>query len=125
MGTMVKYFPRPVVVGFTNGIAVLIASTQIRDLFGLRIDSVPSDFLPRAETLLAHGGTWSPAATALAAGTLAAWVIAVSILDVPFTFDAQAAFVTVAGGGAATLLFGLIGALGALGSRPARRLRSA
>jgi putative ABC transport system permease protein len=62
---------------------------------------------------------------ALAAGTLAAWVIAVSILDVPFTFDAQAAFVTVAGGGAATLLFGLIGALGALGSRPARRLRSA
>src|SRR5437867_12743386 len=32
MGTMVKYFPRPVVVGFTNGIAILIASTQIRDL---------------------------------------------------------------------------------------------
>ena len=62
---------------------------------------------------------------ALAAGTLAAWVIATSILDVPFTFDAQAVFVTVAGGGAATLLFGLIGALGALGSRPARRLRSA
>lgn len=62
---------------------------------------------------------------ALAAGTLAAWVIATSILDVPFTFDAQAVFVTVAGGGAATLLFGLIGAVGALGSRPARRLRSA
>ena len=62
---------------------------------------------------------------ALAAGTLAAWVIATSILDVPFTFDARAVFVTVAGGGAATLLFGLIGAVGALGSRPARRLRSA
>src|SRR5213595_4218442 len=38
MGTAVKYFPRPVIVGFTNGIAILIASTQIRDLFGLRMD---------------------------------------------------------------------------------------
>jgi putative ABC transport system permease protein len=62
---------------------------------------------------------------ALAAGTLAAWVIAFSILDVPFTFDAQAVFVTVAGGGAVTLLFGLLGALGALRSRPAQRLRAA
>jgi putative ABC transport system permease protein len=64
-------------------------------------------------------------AIALAAGTLAAWVIAFSILDVPFTFDAQAVFVTVAGGGAATLVFGLLGALGALSVRPARRLRAA
>jgi putative ABC transport system permease protein len=64
-------------------------------------------------------------AIALAAGTLTAWVIAFSILDVPFTFDAQAVLVTVAGGGAATLLFGLAGALGALSVRPARRLRSA
>jgi putative ABC transport system permease protein len=62
---------------------------------------------------------------ALLAGTLAAWAIATSILDVPFTFDAQAVIVTVAGGGAATLIFGLLGALGALRSRPARRLRSA
>ncbi len=64
-------------------------------------------------------------AIALVAGTLAAWVIAVSVLDVPFAFDAQAVLVTVAGGGAATLVFGLLGALGALGSRPARRLRTA
>ncbi|HWX90361.1 MAG TPA: FtsX-like permease family protein, partial [Rhizomicrobium sp.] len=62
---------------------------------------------------------------ALAAGTLTAWVIAFSILDVAFTFDARAVLVTVAGGGAATLLFGLAGALGALSVRPARRLRSA
>ena len=64
-------------------------------------------------------------ALALAAGALAAWLIATSFLDVPFTFDARAVLVTVAGGGAATLVFGLIGALGALGARPARRLRSA
>jgi putative ABC transport system permease protein len=62
---------------------------------------------------------------ALVAGTLAAWVIAFSILDVPFTFDGRAVIMTVAGGGAATLLFGLLGALGALSARPARRLRSA
>ncbi|HKU65066.1 MAG TPA: FtsX-like permease family protein, partial [Rhizomicrobium sp.] len=61
---------------------------------------------------------------ALLAGTLAAWIIAWAILDVPFTFDAQAVIVTVVGGGAATLLFGLLGGLGALSVRPARRLRS-
>src|SRR3954466_8701784 len=49
MGSAVRFIPRPVVVGFTNGIAVLIASTQIRDFFGLRLDSVPSEFLPRVQ----------------------------------------------------------------------------
>jgi len=62
---------------------------------------------------------------ALAAGTLASWVIAASVLDVPFTFDARAVIVTVAGGAAATLVFGLLGALAALRTRPARRLRTA
>ncbi len=62
---------------------------------------------------------------ALVAGTCAGWVIAFAILDVPFTFDAGAVLVTVAGGAAATLLFGLAGALGALSVRPARRLRAA
>ena len=47
MGTAVKYLPRPVVIGFTNGIAVLIASTQIKDFFGLQIDRVPSEFSAR------------------------------------------------------------------------------
>jgi putative ABC transport system permease protein len=64
-------------------------------------------------------------AIALACGTLAAWVIATTVLDVPFTFDVQAVLVTVLGGGAATLLFGLLGAIGALSVRPARRLRTA
>ena len=45
MGSAVKYLPRPVVVGFTNGIAVLIASTQIKDFLGLRIGAVPAAFL--------------------------------------------------------------------------------
>src|SRR5215510_6420357 len=44
MGTAVKFIPRPVVVGFTNGIALLIASTQIKDFFGLTIEHVPGEF---------------------------------------------------------------------------------
>jgi len=61
---------------------------------------------------------------ALGAGTLAGWVVAHSILEVPFTFDGQAVLVTVAGGALATLVFGLLGALAALRTRPARRLRT-
>jgi len=66
MGSAVRFIPRPVVVGFTNGIAVLIASTEIRDFFGLRVAAVPSEFLPRMELLASRFGTWSPPATALA-----------------------------------------------------------
>jgi SulP family sulfate permease len=65
MGTMVKYFPRPVVVGFTNGIAILIASTQIRDLFGLKMDHVPGDFFHRMEAFGAAWNTFSMPATSV------------------------------------------------------------
>src|SRR5216110_2085190 len=51
MGSAVKFIPRPVVLGFTNGIAVLIASTQIKDFFGLQLDKVPGDFLGRMRAL--------------------------------------------------------------------------
>src|SRR5687768_12653736 len=54
MGSAVKFIPRPVVVGFTNGIAVLIASTQIRDFFGLTLDTVPTEFFPRLQLLAAR-----------------------------------------------------------------------
>ena len=70
MGSAVRFIPRPVVVGFTNGIAILIASTQVRDLLGLRLDAVPGDFLPRMQALASHLQTWSPAAATLAAVTL-------------------------------------------------------
>ena len=69
LGTAVKFIPQPVVVGFTNGIAVTIASTQLRDLFGIRVASVPGEFLPRLQTLIGAASTWSPAATALGVGT--------------------------------------------------------
>jgi sulfate permease, SulP family len=51
LGTAVKFIPRPVIVGFTNGIAILIASTQIKDFLGLQINSVPSEFLARMGVL--------------------------------------------------------------------------
>src|SRR6476620_1220701 len=66
LGTAVKFIPRPVVIGFTNGIGVLIASTQIRDFFGLQLAAVPGDFLGRAKALIGHAGTASGTATALA-----------------------------------------------------------
>lgn len=47
LGTIIKYIPYPIVVGFTSGIAVTIFTTQIKDLFGLSIDSVPSDFVDK------------------------------------------------------------------------------
>jgi sulfate permease, SulP family len=66
LGTAVKYIPRPVVVGFTNGIAVIIASTQIKDFFGLKVEKVPGDFLARMEVLARNFRTLSPLATGLA-----------------------------------------------------------
>jgi SulP family sulfate permease len=71
MGTAVKFIPRPVVVGFTNGIALLIASTQIKDFFGLRIEQTPGEFLARAEALATHFDTLSPVTTILAGSSLA------------------------------------------------------
>jgi SulP family sulfate permease len=65
LGTAVKYIPRPVVVGFTNGIAVIIASTQIKDFFGLKVDKVPGEFLARMEVLARNFRTLSPLETGL------------------------------------------------------------
>src|SRR5438552_5040968 len=57
LGTAVRFIPRPVTIGFTNGIAVLIASTQIRDFLGLKAGAVPSEFLARIDTLGRHLNT--------------------------------------------------------------------
>ena len=57
LGTAVKFIPRPVTIGFTNGIALLIASTQVNDFLGLTTPAVPSDFVGRMRVLLAHVGT--------------------------------------------------------------------
>ncbi|HLX74512.1 MAG TPA: SulP family inorganic anion transporter [Terriglobales bacterium] len=70
LGSAIKFIPRPVVLGFTNGIAILIASTQVKDFFGLHLEKVPGVFWLRMEALAASFQTLSYTATALAAGTL-------------------------------------------------------
>ncbi len=70
MGTAVKFIPRPVVIGFTNGIAILIASTQVKDFFGLQLATVPGVFWLRLEALAGNFHTLSYTATVLATGTV-------------------------------------------------------
>jgi SulP family sulfate permease len=71
LGTAVKYIPRPVTIGFTNGIALLIASTQIKDFFGITTPPVPSEFLPRIRMLIQYAGTTRWQTVAIAAASLA------------------------------------------------------
>ena len=79
LGTGVKFIPRPVVIGFTNGIAVLIASTQVKDFFGLHLDKVPGVFWLRMEELARSFHTLSFEATALAVFTLLTLIICRSL----------------------------------------------
>lgn len=58
-GTYIKYIPYPVVVGFTSGIAVLLFSTQVKDMLGLDIASVPAEFLPKWRVYLENLGKFS------------------------------------------------------------------
>src|SRR6202167_874415 len=76
LGTAVRYIPRPVTIGFTNGIALLIASTQIKDFLGQKTPPVPSDFLARIRLLLHYAGTtrWQTVAVAATAlGIILLW----------------------------------------------------
>lgn len=66
-----KFIPRPEIIGFTNGIALLIASTQVKDFLGLRTGQVPSSFVPRVKVLIANIGTLNWQAVAVAGSTLA------------------------------------------------------
>jgi SulP family sulfate permease len=72
MGTMIRFIPYPVVIGFTSGIAVIILSTQIRDFFGLEA-RLPAEFLGKLEMVLADfHPNWPTAGMALA-GVLLIW----------------------------------------------------
>jgi SulP family sulfate permease len=71
IGTFIKYIPQPVITGFTAGIAVIIASSQIKDFFGLAVENVPAEFFPKLVALGAalpgsHLGTLAIGAGALA-----------------------------------------------------------
>jgi sulfate permease, SulP family len=97
VGSAVKYIPRPVVIGFTNGIAVLIASTQLRDFFGLQMAEMPDDFLNRMRVVVSSFQTVSRPATALGIVTLLIVVLTPRVSRrVPGTIIAMFALTVVA-----------------------------
>lgn len=70
MGGVIKYIPHPVTVGFTSGIAVVIASGQLRDFFGLDLAKVPAEFVLKIEALAEHAGSADATSLALALVTI-------------------------------------------------------
>jgi SulP family sulfate permease len=75
LGSAVKFIPRPVTIGFTNGIALLIASTQVKDFLGLSVGNTPSAFLPRLTVLARHLDTISWRATGISIFILAVVIV--------------------------------------------------
>jgi SulP family sulfate permease len=70
LGSLIRFIPHPVVTGFTAGIAVIIASSQVKDFLGLSIEQVPADFIAKWQSYLGAMGTAQTAALALGAGSL-------------------------------------------------------
>ncbi|MDX9856512.1 MAG: sulfate permease [candidate division Zixibacteria bacterium] len=75
MGALIKFIPLPVVTGFTSGIAVVIFSTQIKDLLGLRMEEVPVEFVDKWVEYLVYFRTIDPATAAVGIGTIAVIVL--------------------------------------------------
>ena len=73
--TLLKYIPQPVITGFTAGIAVSIFSSQIKDLLGLQIASLPGDFIARWSAYFSHLGTFSAATVGIALASFAIIVL--------------------------------------------------
>lgn len=70
-GQVIKFIPHPVVTGFTAGIAIIIASSQVKDFLGLRIDHVPADFLPKWEAYFSNINTIDLSTLLVGLGALA------------------------------------------------------
>ena len=70
MGTLVRFIPVAVIIGFTNGIAVLIALSQVKDFLGLQIANLPANFFGMAQALTQALPSFSPLATGIASASL-------------------------------------------------------
>lgn len=75
LGTIIKFVPEPVIVGFTNGIAVLIMLSQLRDVLGLQVTRMPAEFFALLRTLAANLGTVNFSALGLAVVCTAAMLL--------------------------------------------------
>ncbi len=76
LGTIIKYIPYPIVVGFTSGIAITIFTTQMKDLLGMHIDKVPADFIEKWGTYIYNIGNidpWSAAVGIVSVALIASW----------------------------------------------------
>ena len=71
LGTLVRFVPVTIVIGFTNGIALLIAMSQVKDILGLKIDNLPSDFIPKVQSLAEHLNTLDMTTVLLSLASLA------------------------------------------------------
>ncbi|MCB1081335.1 MAG: sulfate permease [Chlamydiia bacterium] len=70
LGSLIKYIPYPLVIGFTSGIAVLIFSSQIKDFLGLHIENLPVEFIPKWITIFSALPSWNPSTFGVALSTL-------------------------------------------------------
>jgi len=75
LGGAIKFIPYPVTIGFTSGIALIIFSSQIRDLLGLEMQSVPSAFVPKWDAYVHAFDTVNPWALVVAVATLSIIVV--------------------------------------------------
>ncbi|MFM8766329.1 MAG: SulP family inorganic anion transporter [Rubrivivax sp.] len=75
LGALIRYIPVSIVIGFTNGIAVLIGLSQVKDLLGLEIDKLPADFFTQIGVLASHLHTLNPAALVMGLSCLAVVVL--------------------------------------------------
>ena len=76
LGTIIKYIPYPIVVGFTSGIAVTIFTTQVKDLLGMQMDQVPSDFIEKWGAYIYNIGNidpWSAGVGIVSVVLIAVW----------------------------------------------------
>jgi len=70
LGTVIKFVPYPVTVGFTGGIALIIAASQLRDFLGLAMEKVPADFIEKLAAYGEHIETWNPWAVLVGVTTI-------------------------------------------------------
>ncbi len=83
LGALIRYIPVTIIIGFTNGIAVLIALSQVKDLLGLQIDKLPADFITQIGTLASHADTFNPWALLVGIACLAVVVAWPKALTAP------------------------------------------
>lgn len=89
LGTLIKFIPLPIITGFTSGIALIIFTTQIKDLFGLQLENIPADFVEKIPVLFGNLNLLNPSTTAISALSLFIIIIFPRITKkIPGTFVA-------------------------------------